>query len=94
MPAKSYLGSKSEDIDDDEPKAEKLLEVHSKEDGEESLLSTDVDWKAGGVIKVKNPEVVCFNEVETKKIKQHVPTRLEHLFFIFCVCCVFLFFCV
>ena len=53
VPAKSYLGTKSEDIDDDEPKAERLSEVHSKEDGEEQLLSADVDIKLGGVIKIK-----------------------------------------
>ena len=53
VPSKSYLGLKTEDIEDDEPKAEKLTEVHSKEDGEEQYLKADVDLAGGGTIKIK-----------------------------------------
>jgi hypothetical protein len=53
VPSKSYLGLKMEDIEDDEPKAEKLTEVHSKEDGEEQYLKADLDFAGGGTIKIK-----------------------------------------
>ena len=53
VPSKAYLGLKLEDIEDDEPKAEKLTEVMSKDDGEEQYLSADVDLADGGIIKIK-----------------------------------------
>ena len=53
VPAKGYIGVKQEDVDDDEPKAERLSEVASKEDGEEQYLTADIDLSAGGAVKIK-----------------------------------------
>ena len=53
VPSKSYLGLKQEDIEDDEPKAEKLTEVFSKDDSEDLHLTADVDIASGGLIKIK-----------------------------------------
>eukprot|EP00972_Heterocapsa_arctica_P001591 228450-Heterocapsa_arctica.AAC.1 len=42
VPAQHYLGSKIEDIEENEPKAEALKEVASKDDGEEDFLMSEV----------------------------------------------------
>ena len=53
VPSKAYLGTKQQDIDDDEPTAERLSEVTSKDDGEEQFLTADIDLSAGGAVKIK-----------------------------------------
>jgi hypothetical protein len=42
VPARHYLGTKIEDIEENEPKAEALKEVASKDDGEEDFLMSEV----------------------------------------------------
>ena len=51
VPGKYYLGKKAEDIEDNEPRAESLKEVHSKEDGEDDYLQADLD--ASGALKIR-----------------------------------------
>ena len=51
IPSKSYLGLKQEEIDENEPRAETLKEVTSREDHESSYLTADIS--ADGQIKVK-----------------------------------------
>lgn len=51
VPGKYYLGKKTDDIEDNEPKAEQLREVHSKEDGEEDYLTANVDGQ--GNVRVR-----------------------------------------
>ena len=51
VPSKHFLGKKTEDVEENDPKVERLQEVTSKEDGEEEYLTTDFD--DSGVIKVR-----------------------------------------
>jgi hypothetical protein len=51
VPSKYFLGKKTEDVEENDPKVERLQEVTSKEDGEEEYLTTDVDDR--GNIKVR-----------------------------------------
>ena len=51
VPSKSYLGLKQEEIDENEPRAESLKEVSSREDHESSFLTADIS--VDGIVKVK-----------------------------------------
>ena len=51
VPSKAYLGTKQEEIDENEPRAESLKDVSSREDTESTFLSADVT--AEGMLKVR-----------------------------------------
>ena len=51
VPSKSYLGSKQEEIEEGEPRAESLRDVSSREDHESSYLTADIS--TDGIVKVK-----------------------------------------
>jgi hypothetical protein len=51
VPSRHYLGMKAEQIEENEPRPESLKEATSKDDGEEDILSADLD--RGGSIKIR-----------------------------------------
>jgi hypothetical protein len=51
VPSKSYLGLKQEEIDENEPRAETLKNVTSREDQESTYLTADVSPE--GLVKIK-----------------------------------------
>eukprot|EP00973_Karenia_brevis_P055136 7666822-Karenia_brevis.AAC.1 len=51
VPSRAYLGLKQEDLEEDEPKAEKLSEVSSWMESQEDFLTTSVNEQ--GVVRIR-----------------------------------------
>ena len=66
-PSKAYVGYKSDEVEENEPKAESLKEVHAKDDPEQDFLSTTI--ALNGEIKVRKGSQTAKEPVDPEELR-------------------------